>query len=258
MITHEHLQKGSEVFFSLLENRILPLTDARVYSYMEEPEIREVVKAMAQGAGLRILDTRENLHIVSQARDSIFATSYTHMKSKYKLDRKKYFYLANIIICIYLAEIDKENDIRVRWEEEGVTYYKLEEQVTKVLDSWKTRLDEEDGFAEEWGIAVEEICDIWNNDFSMYKESKTGDVDVQRNKNTRLGFIYEAMRPLADQKLIINNVNELKIIPKMELYERLNYLYHQRDRYKEIMDLIQRTEEGITDAENNRDQDNGL
>jgi len=42
LITHEHLQKGSEVFFSLLDNKILPLTDARAYTYMEEPEIREV------------------------------------------------------------------------------------------------------------------------------------------------------------------------------------------------------------------------
>ena len=75
----------------------------------------------------------------------------------------------------------------------------------------------------------------------MYKESKSGQIDVQRNKNTRLGFIYEAMRPLADQKLIINNVRELRIIPKVELYERLDFLYHDQNRYWEIMDLIQET-----------------
>lgn len=249
MINNEHLQKGAEVFFYLLENKIIPLADARAYLYMEDPEIREVVRNMAQGAGLRVFTTRENIHIVSQAYDSIFATSYTQMKSKYRqLNRKKHFYLANIIICVYLSEIDKESNIRVRWEEEGVTYYKLEELVTKVLDSWKKRQDEEHAFAEKWAIAIDEIYEIWNNDFSMYKESRTGEIDVQRNKNTRLGFIYEAMRPLADQGLVINNVNELKIIPKVEMYERLNFLYHQQERYEEIMALIQKTKEEATDA----------
>jgi hypothetical protein len=258
LISKEHLQKGAEVFFYLLENKIVPLADARAYLYMEDPEIREVVRNMAQGAGLRVFTTRENIHIVSQAYDSIFATSYTHMKGKYSLHRKRHFYLANIIICVYLSEIDKESDIRVRWEEEGVTYYKLEELVTNILDSWKKRQEDENTFAEEWAIAIDEIYDIWSNDFSMYKESKNGEIDVQRNKNTRLGFIYEAMRPLADQGLIINNVNELKIIPKVELYERLNFLYHQQERYEEIMSLIQKTKEEAIDAEDDSNQNNGL
>ena len=258
MINNEQLQEGAQVFFHLLGSKILPLTDAKAHLYMEDPDVREVVRAIAQGAGLMVFDTRENLHIVSQAYDSVFATSYTHMKSKYRLDRKKHFYLANIIICIYLAEIDKESHIRVRWEEEGVSYYKLEELVTKVLESWKARLDEENNFAEDWSIAIEEIYEIWNDDFSMYKESKSGQIDVQRNKNTRLGFIYEAMRPLADQKLIINNVRELRIIPKVELYERLDFLYHDQNRYWEIMDLIQETREGESHAEDYPDQNNGL
>lgn len=258
MINNEQLQEGAQVFFYLLKNKILPLTDAKAHMYMEDPDVREVVRAMAQEAGLMVFDTRENLHIVSQAYDSIFATSYTHMKSKYRLDRKKHFYLANIIICIYLAEIDKETHIRVRWEEEGVSYYKLEELVTKVLESWKVRLDEENNFAKEWGIAIEEIYEIWNDDFSMYKESKTGRIDVQRNKNTRLGFIYEAMRPLADQKLIINNVRELRIIPKIELYERLDFLYHDQNRYMEIIKLISETRKVNADAKDYPDSDSRM
>ncbi len=55
---------------------------------------------MAEEAGLRIISTRENLHLVSKGEDSIFATNYTQMKEKYnKLERKKTFLFGK---CYYL------------------------------------------------------------------------------------------------------------------------------------------------------------
>ncbi len=249
MIYGDKLQKGSEVFFHLLKNQILPVTDSLAYDFVNDPDIQEIVKTMAEEGGLRVFETRENIHLVSKGGDSVFATSYTQMKAKYRrLERKKHFYLANIIICIYISEIDKEKNIRLRWEEEGVTYYALESLVSNQLESWKKRLDEGEEFAEEWGIAIEEIYDLWVNDFSMSKQSKTGEIEVQRTKDNRFSFIHEALRPLADQKLIIDNVTELKIIPKNELYERLDLLYHRQERFEEIMELIASTKGDNEDA----------
>ncbi len=176
------------------------------------------------------------------------------MKSKYKnLERKKHFYLANIIICIYLAEVDKEKNIRLRWEEEGVSYFYLESLITSQLESWKKRLEEEEDFSDDWGIAIEEIYDIWINDFSMSKESKTGEIEVKRTRDNRFSFIHQALRPLSDQKLIIDNTVELKIIPRNELYERLDQLYHRQERYDDIMNLIAVTKEEQEDAKADQD-----
>lgn len=254
MFDREQLQKGGELFFHLLKNQVLPITDSLAYDFVNNPDIQEIVKTIAEQGGLRVFDTRENIHMVSKIDGSIFATSYTQMKSKYKnLERKKHFYLANIIICIYLAEVDKEKNIRLRWEEEGVSYFYLESLITSQLESWKKRLEEEEDFSDDWGIAIEEIYDIWINDFSMSKESKTGEIEVKRTRDNRFSFIHQALRPLSDQKLIIDNTVELKIIPRNELYERLDQLYHRQERYDDIMNLIAVTKEEQEDAKADQD-----
>lgn len=245
LFTSEDLQKGSEIFFHLLKNKIVPRVDTLAYEYIDNPDIRQIVNTLAAEAGLKVFDTMENIHLVSNAYGSMFSNSYTQMKDKYKgLKRKKYFYLANIIICVFISMVDKEKNIRIRWEEEGLTYYKLEDEVTKTLESWKKRFDQGEAFSDEWGIALEEIYDLWTNDFSTYKTSQTGDIEVQRTTNNKFSFIHEAFKPLRDQGLIIDNQNELKIIPKIELYERLENLYHKQERYDEIMSLIKEGELG--------------
>lgn len=252
MYSNEEIRKGSQVFFALLKNKILPSTDSIAQEYYNSVEVREIVKDMATEGGLRVFDTRENLHMVTSSYGSMFANSYTQMKDKYKaLERKRYFYLANTIICIYLAEVDMESYIRIRWEEQGVSYAKLEDIVTKTLESWMKRQTENQEFAEDWGIALEQIYDLWVNEFSLYKENQvSGKIDVVNTKGTRYSFIHEAIKPLADQGLVYDNTRELKIIPRNELYERLDYLYHGQERYMQMKEMIRKTQEEEANAQN--------
>lgn len=240
--TSEDIKLASELFFHLLNNRILPANDVLASQYYDNNEIREILENMAEEGGLRIFGTRENLHLVSNGEDSIFATTYTQMKEKYnRLERKKHFYLANIIICLYLAEIDRENNFSFRIEDAGISYYKLEEIITDTLDSWKKR-NKDENFSEDFAISVDEVHHLWTMEMSHSKEAKDG-TGFSLSSKTRLGFIYEALKPLEDEKLIINLPKENRIIPKEELYERLNVLYHGGDRYEEIMELIKATKE---------------
>jgi hypothetical protein len=255
MYTSEQIQKGGQVFFELLKNKVLSADEMVSQEYYNNVEVREIVRDIAQEAGLRVFETRENIHLLSSPRGSIFANSYTQMKEKYvALERKRYFYLANIIICIFLSEVDRESHVRIRWEEEGVSYAKLEDLVTKTLESWEKRQEEEQNFTEEWGIALERIYDLWINEFSLYKENRTtGQVDVVNTRGTRYSFIHEALRPLADQKLVYDNTGELRIIPRNELYERLDNIYHRQERYSQIMELINTATSG-EETENAQDK----
>lgn len=252
----ENIQKGSNIFFSLMKEKILPFSDTGAREYLDNPEIREVVKTMAGEAGMTVFHTRENIHLVTDAYGSIFASSYTQMKQKYnKLPRKNYFYLANVIICVFLAEVDKEKEVRVRWEEEGVSYARMEKLVTDTLQSWVNRQQEEESFSEEWGIALEEIWEIWDTKFTVYKRSNVDDtINVTQTKNNRYSFIETSMRPLVDQKLIINNKNELTIIPKNELYERLGRLYHNQERYQQFIGLIEETKKSVEKSIDNKQE----
>lgn len=246
--TNEDIRKASELFFHLLKNRILPANDILASQYYDNNEVREILNNMAEEGGLRIFGTRQNLHLVTESENSVFATTYTHMRERYKkLYRKKHFYLANIIICIYLAEIDRENNFSFRIEDAGISYYKLEEVITNTLDSWKKRSEEEDSFSKEFAIAIDEIHNLWSVEMSHSKEAKDG-VGFSLSAQTRLGFINEALKPLEQENLIINLHKENRIIPKDELYERLDNLYHGGDRYEEIMELIKFVREEPKDA----------
>ena len=242
--TSEDIRKASELFFRLLSSKILPASDIQASQFYENNDIREIVKTMAEQGGLRVFGTRQNLHLVADGEGSVFATTYTQMKGKYtRLDRKKHFYLANIIICIYLSEIDRENSYSFRIEDAGISYYKLEEIITNTLDSWKKRSESEDTFSKDFAIAIDEIHRLWNVEMSHSKENKDGS-GFSLSSNTRLGFINDAMKPLENENLIINLRSENRLVPKEELYERLDNLYREGDRYNEIMDIIKNAREG--------------
>lgn len=247
--TSEDIRIASEVFFYLLKNKIVPLSDNLAGQYYDNHQIREIVDNMASEGGLNIFNTRQNIHLVSKKDNSIFATTYTQMKEKYKgLLKKRYFYLANIIICIYIAEIDRENKFSFRIEDAGISYYKLEEIITDTLDSWKKRSEEEESFSRDWAIAIEDVHKLWAVEMSHSRPSEDG-TGFSLSANTRLGFINEALKPLQNENLIINLPKESRIIPKDELYERLENLYHRKDRYEEIMELIKVTKEGFEHAQ---------
>lgn len=252
-IKQDQIEDGSALFFQLLNKQILSISDPLAEKYRIDSELRSVVNTMAAEGGLRVFQTPQHIHLLSRARGSNFANSYTQMKEKYKgLKRKRHFYLANIIISIFLSEVDKESHIRIRWEEEGISYYRLADLLTSTLKAWQERKQDDEKFSQQWSLAVDEVAELWLTEFSEFKLSQVDDsLDVTRTKNNRLSFINTAMKPLADQGLIIDNSDELKIIPRPVLYERLDNLYHDQRRYRQFMELIEETrksQEDKTDA----------
>jgi hypothetical protein len=245
-MNNKSMQEASELFFALLEQQVLPFTNDLVNNYNKNQEVRQGLKAMADAAGLMVMIGNQNIHLVASGVDSKFATSYTHMKSKYTgLKLKKYFYLANIIISIFLYLIDRDNNMRIQREEEGITYFKLESEVSKTLDHWYKQSKNNEEFSKKWQIDIEDIYPLWHN-WPLKRGNDQEDISLLKKEN-KLGFIHEAIKPLKDQDLIIDHMVEYRIIPKEALYERIDLLYHRRDRFKEIKSLI---EEGVNYGEN--------
>lgn len=249
--TQDQIEEGAALFFKLLSDQILPVSDPLAVKYCHDSELRNVVNTIAYEGGLRVFQTPQHIHLVSKARGSNFANSYTQMKKRYKgLERKKYFYLANIIISIFLAEVDKESHVRIRWEEEGLSYYHLADLVTSTLKAWQERKENDENFSQQWSLAIDEVAELWLTEFSEFKLSQVDDtVDVTRTSNNRLSFINTALKPLSDQGLIIDLTEELKIIPKPVLYERLDNLYHDQKRYQQFMELIKESRERLEEKE---------
>ncbi|MTI59333.1 MAG: hypothetical protein FH762_04965 [Firmicutes bacterium] len=251
-VNQNQIEEGAAFFFKLLNEQIVPLSDPLAEKYRSDSELRSVVNSIAAEGGLRVFMTPQHVHLLSKARGSNFANSYTQMKEKYSgLKRKRYFYLANIIISIFLAEIDKESHVRIRWEEEGISYYRLADLVTATITAWQERKEDDSKFSQQWSLAVDQVAELWLTEFSEFKLSQVDDsVDVTRTKNNRLSFINTALKPLADQGLIIDNSDELKIIPKPVLYERIDHLYHDQRRYKDFKKLIEESRKKQEEKEN--------
>jgi hypothetical protein len=240
-IQAEHLSQASAVFFELLRRRMVPNHDRVLLPYFEQDEVREAIKLIADEAGIMIVQGTEHVHFVSRPEGSVFATSFTQMKKRYPdIESKRYFHLMNIILLVFLAEVDVEASRRLRWESNGVSYYQLEKQVDAVLSRWKQQQEESAGvFSLSWGLAVDEMVELWQ---TMAVDDEGEKERLSGNRRTHLGLIHMAMRLLKDENLVYIVEDEKRIIPRSELYERMEAVYHHQERFREMKRLVNETE----------------
>jgi len=235
----EHIQQASTIFFQLLRRRIIPIQDHLLGPMFEQDEVREALKMMADEAGVMIVQGAVNVHFVSRAEGSVFATSFTQMRKRYTdIESKKYFYLMNLILLIFLAEVDVESSRRMRWETNGVSYYQLEKLVHTVLMRWKQeQLASSGHFSKEWGLAVDDMVELWEN-MAVDEETSEKEVRLLGSRRTHLGLIHMAIRTIRDEQLVYVIEDEKRIIPRNELYERMEGIYHQQERYQDMKAAI--------------------
>ncbi|WEG11165.1 DUF6063 family protein [Pullulanibacillus sp. KACC 23026] len=240
-ISSQQLQDASRIFFQLLNQKTLSIHDPVISPYFEEDGdgVREALKILADESGTRILQTAERIHLVARPEGSLFATSFSQMKKRYgDIENKKYFYLINQIIFVFLAEIDLPSSATVRWEHAGVSYFLLEKNVSQLLSQWKKEDQETEGkFSESYGLAVKEMAELWES-MAVHSDQDDQDDRIIGTRKSHIGVIHIAMRLLRDEGLVFIVEDEKRAIPKKELYERLENGYHQQARYEEMRELI--------------------
>ncbi len=241
----ETMKKASAVYFSLLKDKAIDENSEHFQSYFE-PEVRQAVLIMADESGTYIIETPKRIQLVVQPTGSVFATNFTHMKEKHRqIETKKHFHLMSIVIMAFLASIDRNQAAKIRTKREGISYYALERQVNELVMNWDSQLKGNPSFGEEERIDMKEVVTVWK-----YMEVDTDDFGTKKgNRRTRIGLITTAMRLLETEGLIIilDRDDIPKAIPKPELFERIEYLYHDYDRY-EMFKKMMITEEN-EDAE---------
>lgn len=242
----EIVKKAASVYFSLLKDKVIDENTEQFQTYFE-PEVRQAVQMLADESGTYIIETPKRIHLVVQSAGSVFATNFTHLKEKHRqVETKKQFNLISVIIMSFLAAIDRNQASKIRAQREGITFYTIERQVNDLIMTWKNQLKENPSYGEEHRIDMHEIVTSWvhmevENEESLYRKA---------NKRTRIGFITNAMRLLETEGLIVilDRDDIPKAMPKIELFERIEYLYHDYDRYEEWKKMMQPKEE--QDAEN--------
>ena len=136
----------------------------------------------------------------------------------------------------FLAAIDRNQAAKIRTQREGISYYALERQLNYLIMNWDHMLKTKSNFGEEERIDMKEVVITWK-----YMEVNSEDDRIKKaNRRTRIGLIASAMRLLETEGLVIilDRDDIPKAIPKIELFERIEYLYHDYDRYELLKKLM--------------------
>jgi hypothetical protein len=236
----ESIKKASAVYFTLLKEKVIDENSEHFQTYFD-PEVRQTVLLLADESGTYIIESPKRIHLVVQPTGSVFATNFTHMKEKHKqVETKKHFHLISVVIMSFLATIDRNQAAKIRTKREGISYYALERQVNDLVMNWDSILKNKPTFGEEERIDMKEVVTTWK-----YMEVDSDDYGLKKgNRRTRIGLIASAMRLLETEGLIVilDRDDIPKAIPKNELFERIEYLYHDYDRY-ELFKKLMTTEE---------------
>ncbi|MEH7749377.1 DUF6063 family protein [Neobacillus drentensis] len=240
MMNAETIKRASSVYFTLLKDKVIDENSEHFQTYFD-PEVRQTVLLLADESGTYIIESPKRIHLVVQPTGSVFATNFTHMKEKHRqVETKKHFHLISVVIMSFLAAIDRNKAAKIRTKREGISYYALERQVNDLMMKWESHLKVEPTFGEEERIDMKEVVTTWK-----YMEVDTDDYGSKKgNRRTRIGLIASAMRLLETEGLIVilDRDDIAKVIPKQELFERIEYLYHDYDRY-EVFKKLMTTEE---------------
>lgn len=245
----ETIKQASAVYFSLLKDKVIDENSEHFQVYFE-PEVRQTVLLLADESGTYIIESPKRIQMVVQPTGSVFATNFTHMKEKHRqIETKKHFHLISVIIMSFLAAIDRNQAAKIRTQREGISFYALERQVNDLMNNWERMLKANPNAGEEERIDMKEMAITWK-----YMEVDNDDFGLKKgNRRTRIGLITSAMRLLETEGLIVvlDRDDIPKAIPKSELFERIEYLYHDYDRYEMFKKLV--TEEEGEHAEDQSD-----
>ncbi|MEH7178526.1 DUF6063 family protein [Neobacillus vireti] len=237
----DSIKKASAVYFTLLKDKVIDENSEHFQTYFD-PEVRQTVLLLADESGTYIIEAPKRIHLVVQPTGSVFATNFTHLKDKHKqVETKKHFHLISIIIMCFLAAIDRNQAAKIRTKREGISFYALERQINELIIKWESILKNQPTFGEEERIDMKEVVTTWK-----YMEVDTDDFGLKKgNRRTRIGLIAGAMRLLETEGLIVilDRDDIAKVIPRNELFERIEYLYHDYDRYELFKKLMTSEEE---------------
>lgn len=235
--TAEQLHKSASIYFYLLRHKMIDRNQDFLAPYFSEQEIHEATNIIAKQSGTMILETPTKLHLVVEPEGSVYASSFTQLKDKHsRIKNRDELDLLHILLMVLLSEMDGDLLIRNEQEISGVTIHKWIELVDQTMARWDQELQKQPEIEAEWGIAIVQIKDMW---FAKQPYEDGGGKPVASTK-TKYSYCTLAANLLVEERLlrIIEDDDQTILLPTDELYDRLDLLYHDHDRFKQLKSII--------------------
>ncbi|ETT49753.1 DUF6063 family protein [Paenibacillus sp. FSL R7-0297] len=234
--TSEQLHQASAVYFHLLKNHMVDKKHDALNPYFADPAIQEAVHIFAKQSGTLVLETFTKLHLVVEAQGSLYASNFSHLKENHgRIKSIPEMYMAHLLLMVLLSEIDGDMTIRNERELSGVGFYKWVELMDQTFAKWTKDLTERPELEDQWGIAITTVMDIWNG-----KHMHDGDGKISAGTKTKFHFCMLAAKLLEEEKLVrlLDDREQTIVYPTDDLYERLDLLYHDQERFKQVKEIL--------------------
>lgn len=235
----EQVQQASRLFFELLRKKTLPVNDPLVSECLERATTFDLLQHIAREGGTRVINSGIRLHLIVDPMGSVFATNYTQMRNKYtKLERKVHMHIVNLIILVFLAEMDQDEH-NFKTGQDSMSYSQISDLISSFFNTCKGA-EGNNQFSKEWKLDIQAMSEAWNIMYMQTKSQEENDT-LTRGGISRLGLIHEAMKVLEDERLVFVQESERRVYPREELYERMCHVFHDVERYQELKKLINQT-----------------
>lgn len=232
----ENIKKATDIYAKLMKHKMIDKNESILRLYFDDTHVHDMVHHIARSFGTIILDGHEKLQLISDGKESIFATSFTHLKEKYTdLENKKEFYLLCNILMIYISEIDGDLSVKSRYELRGLPFYRLEELITNVFKYWKEKVDTDKDYEKKWAMNIREQAEFW-----LSKDIKDNNNKLIPSMKNKFSIMKKALNLFESENLlnIILEGDEYTIYVYPELFERIEGLFHHYERYIMLRDAI--------------------
>lgn len=257
MISERDYEAANRLYGELLKKGFLPMNHTLVQPYKEEEGVRIAIKKWARMWRTDIHEHEEHLHLVAEPEGCIFATSLSEMKNSRKYTKsfedKIDFFLISTIICTFFSELESGYDVKLSIDNEGISFPQLEELVNNTLENWKQIDDEKNGaFSTEFGLAVKEMSSKWQRTHFSRANKK-----ITANQKTKMGYIMAAMSLLEKEGLVYiskQHKTSYIVFPKQQLYERMQSVLPELDRYHVLKALIQESKNEMVKVSNTKEE----
>ncbi|MCT2347105.1 DUF6063 family protein [Niallia taxi] len=223
---------------ALWQHGFLSKDDALVHPYMESEDVRDCVRRLADNFGIKVVRQEKHLHIMAQPRKSLVTNPISELRKGVKgWDTQIDLYLMGIIWLVIFSEADNEISVKIKWENEGLSYGEIEELVTNALKHWyELNKESNNEFSREWSLAVNNLYDKWK--LLRYKKETQG--RVVYIKESRFGLIDTAARLLEKDKMVFieRTAQTSRVTPTPVFFERLKARFGNMDNHQERYDML--------------------
>jgi hypothetical protein len=247
----EKIKMATDIYAKLMKHKMIDRNESVFRSYFDDTHVHDLVQQIARSFGTIILEGQEKLQLLSDGKESIFATSFTHLKEKYSdIENKNEFYLLCNILMIYLSEIDGDLSVKSRYELRGLSFYRLEELITNVFNYWKDKVENEEDYEKKWAMNIREQVEFW-----LSKDLKDDSNKLTPSMKNKFSIMKKALNLFENENLlnVILEGDEHIVYAYPELYERIEGLFHNYERYTMLRDVIveakQRKEDEVNDSD---------